>query len=60
MRPLWRVVKGRSQAYVDAVTAALPDVRVSCPVQSVEVGSTRYKLGPVLKTTARLFQSLIW
>ena len=34
-RPLWRVVKGRSKAYVDAVCAALPDVRTSTPIESV-------------------------
>jgi len=28
-------VKGRSKAYVDAVCAALPDVRTSTPVSSV-------------------------
>ena len=35
-RPLWRVVKGRSKAYVNAVCAALPDVRTSTPVIAVE------------------------
>ena len=35
-RPVWRVLKGRSRAYVDAVVAALDDVRVSSAVQSVK------------------------
>ena len=36
-RPVWRVVKGRSAAYVDAVVAALPEgsVRVNAPVVEV-------------------------
>ena len=29
-RPLWRVVRGRSKAYVDAVVAALPEDAVQC------------------------------
>ena len=29
-RPLWRVVRGRSKAYVDAVVAALPEGTVQC------------------------------
>ena len=34
-RPVWRVLKGRSCAYVDATVSRLPDVRVSSPVDSV-------------------------
>ena len=34
-RPVWRVLKGRSRAYVDAAVARLPDVRTSAPVESV-------------------------
>lgn len=33
---VWRVLKGRSRAYVDAVVEALDDVRVSSPVESVK------------------------
>ena len=35
-RPVWRVLKGRSQAYVHAITAHLNDVRTSSPVESVK------------------------
>ena len=35
-RPVWRVLKGRSRAYVEAVVASLEDVRVSSPVESVK------------------------
>ena len=34
-RPVWRVLKGRSRAYVDATVDRLDDVRVSSPVASV-------------------------
>jgi cyclopropane-fatty-acyl-phospholipid synthase len=34
-RPVWRVVAGRSRAYVAAVTAALPDVRCGAGVERV-------------------------
>mmetsp|Transcript_20913 Transcript_20913/g.47922 ORF Transcript_20913/g.47922 Transcript_20913/m.47922 type:complete len:1441 (-) Transcript_20913:534-4856(-) len=34
-RPVWRVLKYRSKAYVDAVVAELPDVRTSARVISV-------------------------
>lgn len=34
-RPLWRVIKGRSQAYVTKVLQELPDVRTGCGVRSV-------------------------
>ena len=34
-RPVWRVLKGRSKSYVEAVVARLPDVRVRSPVESV-------------------------
>jgi cyclopropane-fatty-acyl-phospholipid synthase len=34
-RPRWRVVVGRSRAYVDKVVATLPDVRTGTPVTSV-------------------------
>ncbi|KAG2447750.1 hypothetical protein HYH02_007208 [Chlamydomonas schloesseri] len=37
-RPLWRVVRGRSKAYVDRVCAELPDVRTSTPVTRVVRG----------------------
>ncbi|GBF87498.1 cyclopropane fatty acid synthase [Raphidocelis subcapitata] len=35
-RPKWRVVKGRSQAYVRAVTAEIPEVLTSTPIASLE------------------------
>merc|ERR1719424_1233396 len=35
-RPVWRVLKGRSRAYVDAVVDSLDDVRVSSAVESVK------------------------
>lgn len=42
-RPLWRVVKGRSKAYVDAVVKALPEgtVKVNSPVVSVKTDSSK-------------------
>ncbi|MEW5297105.1 MAG: hypothetical protein WDW36_000333 [Sanguina aurantia] len=46
-RPLWRVVKGRSRAYVEKVLLELPDVRTSTPVASVVRGG-----GGVTITTA--------
>ena len=35
-RPTWRVLKGRSRAYVDALTAQLSDVRVNSCVERIE------------------------
>ena len=34
-RPVWRVIDGRSQEYVDKITASLPDVRVGTGVTNV-------------------------
>ena len=39
-RPLWRVVKGRSESYVARVLESIPDVRTSTSVTSVtSIGS---------------------
>ncbi|KAG2492394.1 hypothetical protein HYH03_009340 [Edaphochlamys debaryana] len=38
-RPLWRVVKGRSEVYVKRVCQELPDVRTSTPVKRVTRGA---------------------
>ncbi len=35
-RPQWRSVAGGSREYVRRIAAALPDVRLSCPVQRIE------------------------
>ncbi|PRW60674.1 cyclopropane-fatty-acyl-phospholipid synthase [Chlorella sorokiniana] len=48
-RPCWRVVSGRSKTYVDRITAELPDVRTSSPVQSVRSLGPQ---GPVQLTVA--------
>ncbi|KXZ44875.1 hypothetical protein GPECTOR_61g828 [Gonium pectorale] len=37
-RPLWRVIKGRSEKYVERVCQELPDVRTSTPVTRVTRG----------------------
>lgn len=36
-RPLWRVVKNRSENYVKAVLSCIHSVRTSTPVQSVTI-----------------------
>jgi predicted NAD/FAD-binding protein len=36
-RPLWRVIKGRSEAYVKRALERIEDVRTSTPVQAVTV-----------------------
>lgn len=36
-RPLWRVVKRRSETYVNAVLSCVQSVRTSTPVKSVTV-----------------------
>jgi cyclopropane-fatty-acyl-phospholipid synthase len=38
-RPVWRVVKNRSQSYVDKILAVLPDVRTNTPVVAVQRGA---------------------
>jgi hypothetical protein len=47
-RPLWRVVKDRSESYVRRVLASLPDVRTGTPVTSVTAtaGSDKGALPP--------------
>ena len=62
-RPLWRVVKGRSKAYVDAVCAALPDVRTSTPVIAVERVPGGVKVthkGPGGKPVSELFEDVVF
>ena len=62
-RPLWRVVKGRSKAYVDAVCAALPDVRTSTPVVSVKRvpgGVEVTHRGGGDKPTVELFEDVVF
>ncbi|GIL82213.1 hypothetical protein Vretimale_7189 [Volvox reticuliferus] len=47
-RPLWRVVRGRSEAYVNRVCQELPDVRTSTPVSHV----VRKDAGVIVETAA--------
>ncbi|KAJ9507276.1 hypothetical protein QJQ45_006251 [Haematococcus lacustris] len=49
-RPLWRVVRGRSQEYVKRVLAELPDVRTSTGVQSA-VRAAPGAPGPAVRLT---------
>ena len=35
-RPMWRTVQGGSRSYVNKIAAQLTDIRLSCPVQSIE------------------------
>ncbi|GLI66534.1 hypothetical protein VaNZ11_010410 [Volvox africanus] len=47
-RPLWRVVRGRSEAYVRRVCEELPDVRTRAPVSRV----VREDAGVIVETAA--------
>ena len=50
-RPLWRVVKGRSQAYVAKVVSELKDVRTSTGVTSVVRLSGQSEDAPAVRVT---------
>lgn len=50
-RPLWRVVKGRSQAYVAKVVSELKDVRTSTGVTSVVRLSGQSEDAPAIMVT---------
>ncbi|CAG9462248.1 unnamed protein product [Pedinophyceae sp. YPF-701] len=51
-RPVWRVVKGRSETYVKRILADLPDVRTSTPVHAVYPSSSPGKVPVEVETAA--------
>ena len=56
-RPLWRVVKGRSQQYVKKVLASLPEVLTSARVESVVRSSDGVIV--TLNGTGRTFDKVV-